>query len=436
MKRSEFVSKLRDYARTLSPTSEEQKLISGVYASFNDLLGVNNCIQIGSYPRFTAVTPIHDLDILYLVGPWDENSHTPHASLQNLQKNIRSRYVNPTSCEIYTSLQTHSVTVEFRSESEVVFSVDIVPAYSFGKNEFGQDTYKVPEVIKANSHAQRESYYSRLLSEKRVMSWINTDPRGYLKVATEVGQNPDFRKAVKIIKTWKSRLRYADDSLKLKSFHLEQVLTRIFQENPNIDIFDAIFKFFYDLPNIILLSDQIADRADNNKYVDDYLDRFDEHQKEKIEWARNGFLINLERLTESDVLESSFDILFYEKSKNEEFMFDKGIATFLDPCYHDFKLSADITDKQGNVQRRLNPQGGIESERYLIFNKSMTIDGCHYMWKVKNDDECAEPRGEITLHRTKNVPEHTKFKGTHYVECYAILDRSCVAVARHYVMIY
>lgn len=59
MKKDEFNIKLRDFAKTLSPTSNERELISKIYQSFSDLLGENNCIQIGSYPRLTAITPVH-----------------------------------------------------------------------------------------------------------------------------------------------------------------------------------------------------------------------------------------------------------------------------------------------------------------------------------------------------------------------------------------
>ena len=66
MKKDKFNAKFREYARTLSPQQSERDFIGKIYQSFNDLLGVNNCIQIGSYPRFTAITPVHDLDILYV----------------------------------------------------------------------------------------------------------------------------------------------------------------------------------------------------------------------------------------------------------------------------------------------------------------------------------------------------------------------------------
>ncbi len=432
MKKDNFNSKLREYAKTLYPKSQERDLVGKVYQSFNDLFGVNNCIQIGSYPRFTAITPVHDLDILYILGSWDENNHTPLVTLTNLFNHINSSHVNPTNYTKKVSLQTHSVTVEFWQNSAMILSVDIVPAYLYGKNEFNQDTYKVPEVIKESNHVKRNTL---TWDSNGLHSWIKSDPRGYIKTATEVDTNSDFRKAVKLVKRWKHNLCLEDGDLKLKSFHVEQVITKMFQKNPNIDIYDAVFAFFYGLPNMVDTPNQIADRANSDKYIDDYLSKFTSEQKEKIKQARDGFLIKLESIKDSDPTAGLLAVHFYERSENEEFMFDKRILILTEPQHSDFSLFADVTDKQGAIQRRLNSQGVIDSGRYLKFSKSKNIDGGAYDWKVKNDDTSEQPRGEITSHQTKNVPEHTKYRGTHYIECYAIKGGVCVASAKHNVVL-
>jgi hypothetical protein len=57
-------------------------------------------------------------------------------------------------------------------------------------------------------------------------------------------------------------------------------------------------------------------------------------------------------------------------------------------------------------------------------------------WKVKNSDQSEQPRGEINDHRTRNHPESSAYKGTHYVECYAIKDGACVARHKRNVIIH
>jgi hypothetical protein len=436
MRKDRFNLKLRECARTLSPSPMEQLLVNKIYESFNDLLGINDCIQIGSYPRFTAITPIHDLDILYILGQWNENEHSPFAVLKNLFDHIDENYINPTKFQLRTSLQTHSVTIAYLDGEEEIFSVDIVPAYSLGRNEFDQDMYKVPEVIKENSHKKRNDFYLKIQSEHRDMSWINSDPRGYIKMATEVGKNTDFRKTVKIIKRWKDNLKNLDESLKLKSFHLEQVITKLFQQSSEMCVVDAIFKFFVDLPDIVNNPNQIKDRAKSDKFIDDYLKKFTSEQKERIKQARDYFLIKLENLDEKDDIDFLWSVnLHKRKSFAEEYLFDQKIPIFTDPQYSQFSISADITDKIGNVQRPLNNQGMIDSGRYLKFKRLHRIDGCMYKWKVKNDDSSDQPRGEITDGQTMNVPENTKYKGRHYAECYAIKDDVCVARAKQAVVL-
>lgn len=435
MKKDKFNSKLREYAKNLSPTSTEQDLIGKVYQSFNDLFGTNNCIQIGSYPRFTAVTPVHDLDVLYIVGAWIENKHDPSMTLQSLYKQIKNQYVSPTNYTHQISLQTHSIAIQFWQNSTMVLSVDIVPAYSYGKNEYNQDKYKVPEVTKEKNHTIRNAL---TWDASNSHAWIDSDPRGYIKVATELGENPDFRKTVKFIKKWKNNLCDLDHNLKLKSFHLEQVLTKIFQQEQNINIFDAIFQFFCDLPDIIAVPNQIADRANNDKYIDDYVTNFTMKEKDKFKKARDGFLIKLEKFTESSEMSFLMEIEFHERPASEEFMFDKRIKMLIDPNAV-FKIDGFVKPLRGfsNGWISKTPQlqkgltRGLGKSRKIEFSivKNSTT-ATSFWWKVRNSDGCGKPRGEITSNQTKNNPETTEYIGDHFVECFATNHDICLAKSR------
>lgn len=434
MTKDSLNAKLRDLARNLSPKPGERNRIGRIYDSYNNLFGVNNCIQIGSYPRYTSVSPVHDLDILYIIGDWNENSHDPGAALNELFKLIEKNYKNPTDLTIKVSLQSHSVTVAYLSSAkEEVLSVDIVPAYAFGKNEFQQDTYKVPEVIKEKRHSVRNGIP---WDPDENNSWIKSDPRGYIQVATLVGENPDFRKAVKVIKKWKENLKNLDENLKLKSFHIEQIITAEFSANSTLTLFDAIFYFFTHLPEILENPYQIPDRANSDKFVDDYLADLTEDQKEKIVQARDNVLIFLEEVSDTSDIRALLEPVFYERhSPSEEYLFDFQIPMLIDPVYGGFKIAADITDKDGGYVRDLTAGGIVEAGRYLKFKRLNRIESCSYKWKVKNDNSSDEPRGEITDTQTKNVPEHTRYPGRHYVECYAVADNICVARAKQFIIL-
>jgi hypothetical protein len=435
MVKDKFNSKLREYAKTLSPKSHEQDLIGKVYQSFNDLFGVNNCVQIGSYPRFTSITPIHDLDILYILGSWDENNHTPSATLQNLFNEINSNHVNPTSYTKKVFLQTHSVTVEFWQSANMILSVDIVPAYSYGKNKYSQDTYKVPEVIKERNHTKRNTL---TWDASNSHSWINSDPRGYIKVATEIGVNSDFRKTVKFVKRWKNNLCDKDQNLKIKSFHLEQVVTQIFKQNPNIDIFDAIFSFFTSLPTVINTPNQIQDRANSGKFIDDYLAKFTPEQKEKIKYACDGCLIKLENLRDSDSIDNLMVISLYKRFDSEEFLFDKGIPVLTDPTLT-FKADGFVKPldgyTSGYISQSTHLQNGLtrgqNKARKIQFSvQSNNTGASSTWWKVRNQNGCGQERGELTQNQTKNALESTEYLGDHYAECFAISNNVCIAKFR------
>lgn len=437
MKKSDFNTKFREYAKTLSPTSAERDLISKIYQSFNDLLGINNCIQIGSYPRFTAVTPVHDLDVLYFLGDWNEDSHDPSVALQILNKKINDDYENPTEYQIKVSPQTHSVTISYLKGGEEMFSVDIVPAYIIGKNEFGDDTYKIPEVAERHHGSQRIEYYQKLMQEHGQMNWINSDPRGYIRIASDIDvlTKGEFRKAVKFIKAWKNNLKASDETLKLKSFHIEQIIVRTFQGNPCCEIFDAIFTFFTDLPEIIEHPKQIKDRAYNDKYIDDYLADFSEEQKKKIKQARDGFLVKLESFKESDSVEKLLEINIFPRVPSEQFLFDSGIKVFTDSSIK-LKIDGFVKPLPGfspgwiteSPQLQKGITCGAQGERKIEFSiKQDNTQAVEHRWKVKNGDDTAEPRGEITMSQTKNKIETTKFASNSYVECYAIRDGICIA---------
>lgn len=432
MTKDKFNSKLREYTKTLSPKPYEQDLIGKIYQSFNDVFGVNNCIQIGSYPRFTSITPIHDLDILYLLGSWDENNHTPSTTLKNLFNEINSSHINPTSYTKKVSLQTHSVTVEFWQNANMILSVDIVPAYSYGKNEYSQDTYKVPEVIKERSHVKRNTL---TWDASNSHSWISSDPRGYIKVATEIGVNTDFRKTVKFVKSWKNNLCDKDQNLKLKSFHLEQVVTKIFKQNPNIEIFDAIFKFFVNLPTVINTHNQIQDRANSGKFIDDYLVKLTPGQKEKIKYACDGFLIKLENLRNSDSADSLVAISIYERFDSEEFLFDKSIPVLVDPTLI-FRADGFVKPLDGYtsgfISQSIHLQNGLtrgqSKARKIEFSiQSNSTGTTTTWWKVRNQNGCGQERGELTQNQTKNALESTEYLGDHYAECFAVLNSVCIA---------
>lgn len=252
MRRDRWNALLRGYVRAhLSPDEGERQFVSKVYASVCNVIGAANSLQIGSYPRFTAISPLHDLDVLFVLGEWNPQLHDPAQALADLQARMDAQYVNPTNHDFRVERQTHSVTLRFFNGADEVFGVDVVPAYIDGSNSDGDDMYVVPEVA-VRPHFERHRLNEAVTRGDQEMAWIRTDPRGYITAATRLNQaNDDFRKAVKFAKGWRHHRKTEDEGFALKSFHLEQIITEWVAEHPNSDIFDMLFEFFRRLPDFM-----------------------------------------------------------------------------------------------------------------------------------------------------------------------------------------
>lgn len=446
MTKKNFNSLLRTFVKeNLSPTNAEMNFVSKIYETIQKAIG-SNCFLSGSFARFTVIRPLHDLDILYISGKFNVHEINPQKILNELKNIIENRFINPTELNLKITIQSHSITMVFFDGKNEKFAIDIVPAFTSGdKNEYGDDIYFVPEILNV-VHSKRSLLYEELSKTKKNERewWIKSDPKGYIRIASDLNKiNKDFRKAVKFVKRWKYNCKQLKEEFKLKSFHIEQVLTEYIKKNTEHEIFDIIFYFFQKLPNIIEKA-QIPDRADSDKLIDDYIDDLTFDQKRLIIQARDCFLIKLEEIDESSSVTDLISACFYSRhSDSESFLFDYGIPMLPDPQFS-FKIDGYIKPLDGYSAGWLSetPQlqkgltRGEGKTRYINFRISQdNVKADLYKWKVKNDNSCPQPRGEITDHRTLRDPESTAYAGNHYVECYAIKNNICIARAKRRVNI-
>lgn len=436
MNRIELNTIFREYVRNnLTPTKRERNFISILYKEICNLLG-NNCIQIGSYPRYTAIRPLHDLDVLFIIGEDKPQNRNPSEVLRILRQKIDSDFNNPTEYAYDVEVQTHSVTICFHQNNNEIFSIDIAPALISGlKNEFDDDIYLVPEIVNV-VHEARKRYYSEMLFSKKEMTWIKSDPKGYINIAANANNiNPDFRKSVKFIKKWNDNCKQLNESFGLKSFHIEQTLTGFFKEHNELDIFGAIFKFFSEIEK--LFQPHIQDRADSQRLIDLYISDLTNDQRNLIKQARDEFMRKLEAFdTHTSVNDLIAGGFYVRKCSKEEYLFDYKIPVLIDTSLL-LRIDGHLIKKHGFRTYWLSEKKGqVGKYREIIFSiiKDNT-NADHYKWKVKNSDDCDEPRGEITNGHTGRVPESTLYPGNHYVECYAIKNNICICKARQNVAI-
>jgi hypothetical protein len=431
MRKAELNSKLREYAKNhLSPTYAEQGLVSRLYAAVQSVLG-GSCLLTGSYARFTSSRPLHDIDILFVAGAFDPNRFNPRRVLDGLHTTLRDKFKNPTPYRLQISQQTHSVTISFRDGDKDYFAIDVVPAFFSGnKNEFNQDIFWVPEIVNV-SLRKREQRYKELAKVKKreIEWWIKSDPRGYIEAASRLNSlNSDFRKCVKLAKKWKQNCCEENDTFALKSFHLEQAIFEIFRKKPTADISEVLFEFFCDIPNLVS-HPQIRDRADVTRFMDQYVRDLDADETKAISQARDSFLIRLEDWEHGANVATLLEAGFYERaSLKESFLFDSRIPTYIERDAL-LRVIGNVRERPGFRPYVLSSDGIISVERKIDFVSELrgSFEADLFKWKVRNDNSSPEPRGEITDHRTRNNPETTKYKGAHFVECYAIRDNVCIA---------
>jgi hypothetical protein len=301
MNKDTIITALRNFVhKFLSPTQEQRDMVTAVYAAVCTVLGKDRCYQIGSYPRYTAIRPPHDLDILFSADKWPGHEPDASAILQAVQRRLQTELVPPKGLTSQIVLQTHSISISFRRNGEEVFAVDVVPGWTTGtSNEFGDDIYWVPEII-LRGHRGRLRTYKRLLEMGGHVDYIRSDPKGYIKVAAAVNTlNEDFRRTVKLVKRWKVWAKSLDESFKMKSFHIEQIITAYFRESTDIDILSASIRFFEELPQWIAQA-QIRDRADGDRFIDAYVNDLTASERTAILRARDLVLARIRSGAEFD----------------------------------------------------------------------------------------------------------------------------------------
>lgn len=271
---------IKKYVReNLSPTEDEQSYVSDKYNALQEMLG-NACFRAGSFARYTAVRPLHDLDVIWVTDN-PAVMDDPESVLRQLANHVRSEYEKRGGAKPEITTQTHSVTLLFKdTDDEDGFSIDIVPAiHSFDpklKNEFDDPILIVPEILKMN-HTNRAAFYAGRRPDADI-GWIYTDPKGYISVATNLDKetNGDYRKAAKLVKAWRSGLKRAlGDDWKLKAFNAEQICAEEYGEDTGMSTLEAVRIVFSVMPNYVINAPLIEDRAyaqlEEDKYIDEYL---------------------------------------------------------------------------------------------------------------------------------------------------------------------
>lgn len=375
-----------------------------------------NQLMVGSYGRFTAIRGISDLDMLYILPSslWDKYSGEsgPSDALSRARAAIQARY--PTSTVRVDRLVT---VVEFQN-----FMFEIQPVFELKDGSF---TYP----------------------DTGAKSWKTTKPREEIQESSQydVITNGNFRKLCKLARAWKNKHGVTMGGLLMDTLAYNFLQKNTDHHSATSATYDLLvrdfFKFLSDE------ADQDHYQALGSKQVVKVKKRFQRKAK-----AAHDLCLEAIDAEGKSAVNAKWKKVFgkpvpaaettqeaagaYSFRNTEEFIEDQHAVDVR------YGLSIDCTVTQNGfrpetlrnlIARRiwLRPQKTLD----FAVTECDVPQPFKFKWKVLNRGDEAERRdeirGQILNEDSRTHRESTKFRGEHYVECYAI--KNGVVVARDHI---
>ena len=369
----------------------------------------------GSYSRNTAIRPPKDVDFFIVLNDKKYGDLKPSELLNLLEKTLKEILPDTTIFQ-----QTHSVTIEYDEE----FSIDVIPAF-----ETNSELYKIPHV------------------SENTDIWLESNPKIHGEKLTEANDTTNglLVPLVKLLKAWKR-----DKCSYVKSFHLELLAIEIIN-NSDIESYTEGINLFFDNASNYLENSCIVDPANSDNLVDDYLvDDERENLKYLIKTeaviAQNA--VSLENDGKTDESIKEWDKIFAFNPEKKKSLTSKQSHEKVLSYPENLQFKIKITSKLFNPTLNKYKENYYSNSRKLpkgwklrfYVDSSNIPDPKKVFWQVVNTGKEAERatdlRGEILDDQGFNRrDEHTKYNGTHYVNCFIVKNNYCVAKSRFFVNI-
>ena len=219
---------LWDQVRAVEPTATQkngarrsQNFLRDILCTGNMAPRIKTHYLSGSYARDTAVYPLDDVDIIFIIEP----EHWPHdwnflfgterfpktsAVLESFARAIRYRY------------RDSSVFEQRRSIRLQLYHLDV-------------------DVVPAIQHPNDSRFI--LIPDHHANDWILSSPILHAEKATSANkfQNGQLKPLIKLLKYWNGQL---PSTARLKSFAIETMCVRIFEQLPMKTLQDGLHYFF------------------------------------------------------------------------------------------------------------------------------------------------------------------------------------------------
>lgn len=383
-----------------------------------------NTLQVGSYGRWTAIKGISDLDMLYIMpkGKWDTyKSGKQSQLLADVKDAIKARYPK-------TDVRVDRLVV---TVTYINFHVEVQPVFEESYDN-GDSYFKYPDTYNGGS-------------------WKVTKPRQEIAAMKEFvdQKNKNLRRLCKMARAWKNKHGVTMGGLLIDTLAYNFLKSTSDYDDKRFMHYDWMsrdfFKYLMEQPN------QDHYKALGSGQNVKVKKKFQKKAKKAYELCLKA--INAEKESGVNkkwkkvfgrpfpdavevIKEAAQKLLSNSWDDTEEFIEDKYRV---DIRYH-LKIDCDVLQ---NGYRENTLRNMILKRLPLFPSKKLTFKVTeievpppyHIEWKVLNRGKVAQKKNQIRGQIVRDEGhqqkiEHTRFRGAHLVECYAIKNSVVVAKSR------
>lgn len=379
---------------------------------------IDNCLQVGSYGRYTGINGISDLDMLYIMpnNKWSLYRDKPGSLLREVKDALLERYPN-------TNIKVDRLVVVVKFTN---FKFEVQPVFE-EVDENGEYIYKYPDT-----------YY-----ETYKISKPRHEQDEMLRFKKEHGDA--HRLLSKMIRAWKNNV-----GVNIGGLLIDTLTHRFLSDNTQYDFvgfskFDILCRDFFEFLkneeehkyyNALGSKQHVKVKGNFQRkaklafnQVNKAIEEQNEEKRNKI-W-RNIFGVKFPKCSEA-VVESG-QLSNYTYVDREEFIEDKYPVDIKYTLHLDCLISRDGFRKN-RLSNILQQQSKITRVNNLDFIFETNVPQPYDVkWKPRNVGVEAQKRnclrGQIIDSNLKDFGRHESadFCGPHYMECYIIKDGIVVA---------
>lgn len=380
----------------------------------------NTKLLIGSYGKHTNIRPARDVDVVFIMPPEkfdqynDNTSNKQSQLLQNIKSILEEKYIN-TPISAFGKI----VKLEF---ADTKHDVELVPAW-----ENSNGTFTIPNS--ENGGSWEVCDYRKEISEI-----LNSD-----------AQTGRTKFLIRCVKKWSDQCTAQASSYKIEQSILSFLQSRDISRHTSSLLMKDFFEYFLLITSNYNLKSHLTTAVNRiqKAYSFESNGKINEATEEWKKVFGNDFPNNtntIKNATSLELLQRKYPSTmeqFLDKDFNIPFEIDSRYKVVLD---------SEIKDQKGFRDSLLsvflaNKLPVQKKKSLLFFIKHNVVAPYDIMWKVRNFGEEANLvdgglRGEIINDLGGETrKESTSYEGEHYVECYFIKERKCVAIGRVFVPI-